>query len=68
MTDEPLTDAELQQITGERTLRKRVAWLVSRGVPFRFGGREIAVSRAVAAELPQWRSVEPKGPRLDLVR
>ena len=67
MTD-TLSDAELLQITGERTLRKRVAWLVSRGVPFRFGGREVAVSRAVAAELPQWRVVEPQGPRLDLVR
>ena len=68
MKDDTLTDAELQQLTGEKTLHRRVSWLVKRGIPFRCGGKQIAVSRAVASELPQWQAVKPQGPRLDLVR
>lgn len=64
-----LTPAELQSLTQARTLRQQVVALVKLGIPFRYGGGQVEVSREVAAELPQWRRLEDDlRPRLDLVR
>lgn len=48
-----LTDAELQALTKGRTVRQQIAALVRLGIPFRFGGGVVEVSRDVARELPQ---------------
>jgi hypothetical protein len=67
--DDTLTPAELARLTEKRTLRQQVVRLVALGIPFRYGGGELSVTRSVATELPQWRKVEAmSGPRLDLVR
>lgn len=64
-----LTEAELRALTNGRTVRQQIAALVRLGIPFRFGGGVVEVSRDVARELPQWRSVEAcRAPRLDMVR
>ena len=64
-----LTSAEIAVITGRRTLRQQVNALVRMGVPFRFGGGQVSVLRAVAEELPQWQQIrQTRAPRLDMVR
>jgi hypothetical protein len=45
-----------------------MAWLVERGVPFRFDGARVRVLRVVAAECEILAGRASQGPRLDLVR
>lgn len=54
-----LTPAELAEVTGRKRVYAQAAELARRGVPFRFLGKAIEVSRDVAAAfaiLPQQRS------------
>lgn len=45
-----LTEAELRALTNGRTVRQQIAALVRLGIPFRFGGGVVEVSRDVAAK------------------
>ena len=63
-----LSPAELATLTGSTKPRRQVVVLLTMGVPFRVGGGQISVKRAVADELPMWEARQNSGPRLDLVR
>lgn len=68
MTDDDLSPAEIEALTGQRRLLRQVAVLARMGVPFRFGGATVSVKRAVARELPQWQARQNTAVvRMDLV-
>jgi hypothetical protein len=68
LTTDILSAAELREMTDSNSARKQMAWLVERGVPFRFDGARVRVLRVVAAECEILAGRASQGPRLDLVR
>jgi hypothetical protein len=66
--DDILSPAELKELTEANSARRQMAWLMERGVPFRFDGARVRVLRVVAAECDILQGRASQGVRMDLVR
>lgn len=65
---QPLTQAEIVEITGKSRAASQAAVLAKMGVPFAFLGRSVSVDRAVAMAFALLPNARPAGVDLSRVR
>ena len=65
---QPLTQAEIVDITGKSRAASQAAVLAKMGVPFAFLGRSVSVDRAVAMAFALLPNARPAGVDLSRVR
>jgi hypothetical protein len=49
MAEDPLSDSELQTLTGKAQAKTQAAVLARLGLPFRYTGRKVILERSIAA-------------------